>query len=423
MTDRISDEVFDTVTGGDDPQRAAEAANLTRHAGSLAMTKLADGLIDPKLVLTWLLTALGAPAALTGLLVPLREAGALLPQMFIAGRVETLKHRKWAWVAGSAGQGLAALAILLAALTLEGTAAALAILAALAVLAVARSVCSVSYKDILAKTVTKTHRGTTTGLAASLSAAGVIGFALLLMTGVVGRMTLVLSALTLAVGLWLLAAVIFSSLREDASQGRDMPPLRDRLQSYRDLLAGDRDLRRFIAVRGLLTGAALAPPYMVMLGSDGDALANLGALLLASAVASLLSSYIWGRVSDRSSRRVLAASGVIAAGAMAGAAALGWAGLAGSMLALPGALFVLMIAYHGVRQGRSTHLVDMAPEGHRADYAALSNTAIGLLLLATGAIGSLSALIGAAATLIVFALLCLAGSALALTLPEVQSES
>ena len=42
--------------------------NMATHVASLSFTKLADGLIDPKLVLSWLLTSLGAPAALIGLL-------------------------------------------------------------------------------------------------------------------------------------------------------------------------------------------------------------------------------------------------------------------------------------------------------------------------------------------------------------------
>ena len=58
---------------------AEEPRNRLVHLVSLSATKLADGLIDPKLVLSWLITALGAPAALAGLLVPVREAGALLP--------------------------------------------------------------------------------------------------------------------------------------------------------------------------------------------------------------------------------------------------------------------------------------------------------------------------------------------------------
>ena len=57
------------------------------HVVALTLTKSADGLVDAKLVLPWLLGALGAPAFFVGLLVPIREAGALLPQLVIAARL------------------------------------------------------------------------------------------------------------------------------------------------------------------------------------------------------------------------------------------------------------------------------------------------------------------------------------------------
>ena len=41
-------------------QARHEPANFLRHAATLSMSKIADGLIDPKLVLSWLLAHLGA---------------------------------------------------------------------------------------------------------------------------------------------------------------------------------------------------------------------------------------------------------------------------------------------------------------------------------------------------------------------------
>ena len=161
-------EVYEGLTGAKEVE-AREARNGLRHATSLTMTKLADGLIDPKLVLSWLGGALGVPAGIVGLFVPIREAGALLPQIVLAGRVQAMRHRKWAWVAGSAGQGICAALIVLAALTLSGWVAGVAMALALGGLAVSRSFCSVSFKDILGKTVGKTRRGAVTGAAAARS--------------------------------------------------------------------------------------------------------------------------------------------------------------------------------------------------------------------------------------------------------------
>ena len=119
-----------------------EARNGLRHTASLTLTKIADGLIDPKLVLTWLAGAIGVPAAIIGLLVPIREAGALLPQILLAGRVEQMRHRKWAWVIGSTGQGICAAAMVLVALSLGGVAAGIGMCVALGALALFRAACS-----------------------------------------------------------------------------------------------------------------------------------------------------------------------------------------------------------------------------------------------------------------------------------------
>ena len=105
-----------------------------------------------------------------------------------------------------------------------------------------------------------------------------------------------------------------------------------------------------------------------------------------------------------------------------GVAAAAWLDLATSFwsLIMPAALFVLMLAHQGVRLGRSTHVVDMADEDSRAAYTALSNTIIGVLLLAGGVFGLIAEVIGYAGVLGLFALMCLAAIAAAASLREVQ---
>ena len=331
------------------------------------------------------MTALGAPVALIGLLVPVREAGALLPQLVTAGYLRTLPRRKWAWAAGSAVQGLAAGAIGIIAISLTGAAAGWAIILALAVLALARSVCSVCYKDVLGKTIDRSRRGTATGLAGSIASVTVIVYALALSFQLVDRMLLVTGGLFLAGAAWLLSGLLFATLKErkGATDG-GKNALKEALHNF-TYLRDDPQLVRFILTRGLLTATALAPPFMIAVGSQaGEGYDRLGFLVLASALASLLSSFVWGRLSDQSSRKVLVFSALVAAIILAVTSWLAFVGaLAGGYL-LPVLLFGLMIAYQGVRLGRATHLVDMADADSRAAYTALSNTVIGILLLAGG---------------------------------------
>ena len=403
----------------------AQPENFIRHAGALGLSKAADGLVDPKLVLSWLMTHIGAPASLVGLLVPIREAGALLPQLFIAARIRSMARRKWAWVAAAAGQGVGAAIILLAALLLDGAAAGAGILIGLAVLALARSVASVAYKDVLGKTVDKGQRGTVTGTAGTWSAMVVIGFALVLILFSDARAGIVLGALALAAAGWVLAGGIFAGLVEDsgASEG-GANGWRAAIANLR-YLREDRQLARFTLARGLLTSTALAPPWLVVLasGDGGDALEGLGALVLASSLAALVSSYVWGRLADRSSRQVLMLTGVAGAASMVLTLGFAATGLAATIWAMPLALFGLMVAHQGVRLGRSTYLVDMAPQDLRAVYTAIANTVIGVILLASGMSGAVAALFGAGTTLALFAVMAAGGAWVAYGLKELGDGS
>lgn len=435
MTATAHKAIYDLLTAEDDgrtcrdiPEEACreQPQNFLKHVISLGATKTGDGLADPKLVLSWLLGTLGAPAYLIGLLVPVREAGALLPQLVIAGAIRSLPRRKWVWAAGSLVQGLCVLGMAGAALTLEGAAAGWTVVLLLAVFACARACCSVSYKDVLGKTVGKATRGTATGTASTVAAAIVLGFGLLLGLGVVETAVGVIAvALAVAGTLWIGASLMFSTLAEapGATKGGSNPlaVARDQLSLLRD----DAQLRRFIATRGFLIATALAPPFMLALGgrsSDGG-LGQLGAFVIAAGLASVLSTYVWGRLADVSSRKVLVAAALVGATALGAtvAVALVDANLAGSDYVLPALLFVLMIAYQGVRLGRSTHIVDMADEGSRAAYTALSNTIVGALLLLGGLFGLVAEFAGDVAVLAIFTLLCLAAAATGLGLREVQA--
>ncbi len=419
-------QMFSVVTGADaDDIRPGEARNGMIHVAALTLTKTADALIDPKLVLSWLLTALGAPGAIIGALVPVREAGALLPQLALARRVEASPQRKRFWAVGSAVQGLAALGIAAAALLFEGALAGGLILASLAVLAVARSAASVSYKDALARTIAKRRRGAIIGLAASVASVSVFGVGLLMATGIFEIAVAPLAAIIASAGAaFLFASAIFMALREP----RNGAGTGDDDGSFAALVAPlwtDAQLRLFVAARAALAVTALAPPFIVMLStaSGRTALDELGPLVMASTAASVLASYIWGRFSDRSSRQTLMVAGGLGAAAFAVIGGLGlvFDGLGGA-LGAAAAIFAAQIAYEGVRAGRKLHLTDMAEDSFRARYTALSNTLIGAALLAGGLFGLAADLFGPAPVLLAFAVIAALGAGLARGLDEVQAE-
>ena len=79
-----------------------------------------------------------------------------------------------------------------------------------------------------------------------------------------------------------------------------------------------------------------------------------------------------------------------------------------------------MVAYQGVRLGRATHLVDMAPPDQRAAYTAVSNSVIGVVLLVGGVFGWIADQWGREVVLAAFTIASLAAAFLARRLDEVQ---
>ena len=400
--------------------------NVVMAALALGLTKTGDRLMDPKIVLAWMASSLGAPAAVIGFLSPVRESLALLPQLLIAKLIRQRPRRKAFWALGSLGQAAALVLLALSALSLTGWALGAAMLGCLALSALARGICSVSHKDVLGKTVAKTRRGAVSGYASSASgvAAGLFGGALIV-TGLDDPGPgFFAGLLLLAAGLWALAAGVYMLLvEEDGSTDGGRNALGAVLGQLR-LLRDEPGLRDFLIVRAGLMATALATPFFVAIARDraGADLSGLGGLLIASAAASGLGGAAWGRMSDRSSQLVLAGAGALgglSAGALLISLALdaAWAGSAAFYAAC---VFVLALAHEGVRLGRSTYLVDMADERNRAGYTAVSNTVIGALLLIAGGLTGALYQIGPLPVLGVLTALALGAAGLALRLKPVS---
>ncbi|MEK9713982.1 MAG: MFS transporter, partial [Thalassolituus sp.] len=87
---------------------------------------------------------------------------------------------------------------------------------------------------------------------------------------------------------------------------------------------------------------------------------------------------------------------------------------------LPLLYFILSIAHQGVRLGRKTYVVNMGEGNKRTDYVSVGNTLIGVILLLMGFISALELLIGISGVILILSAMGLAGSWMAIRLPEVE---
>jgi MFS family permease len=146
---------------------------------------------------------------------------------------------------------------------------------------------------------------------------------------------------------------------------------------------------------------------------------SLGIFVMAASLAQVLSSPFWGRFSDRSSRTVMMLGGGLAAGTGTLALLFGILPAMWQSAYLYAFIFLLIgFARAGVRLGRKTYLVDGAPADERPLYVALSNTLIGVLTLAGGALGLVAGAFGLRALIGLFIILALLGVLVSWYMPE-----
>lgn len=430
-------QLFDLVAADEDArlcrdipeaQCNEQPRSFALQTASQALSKIGDSLADSKIVLPWLLGAVGAPLFLVGLLVPIRESLALIPQILIGGYIRKFAVRKWFWVLSSAIEGACILAMgLLAMFGVSGSLAGWLIIGLLIVFSCARGIASIAAKDTLGKTVSKGKRGKVSGYAATLSgivACAVGAYFAFAPPGV--RPDWLLYGLLIVAGItWFAAAAVYARIPELPGATEGARGITDLLAAQVKLLLQERELQKFLLARALMIATALVGPIYVTLAQNrtGQELSALGWLMLATGLASTLSASFWGAMSDSSSRATMALAAMIAG-------FLGFTVLAASYL-LPAAtthigfyafvLFVLGIAHAGVRIGRKTHIVDLAGGDRKAEYVAVSNTIIGILLLMIGGLVSLLLSFGPEIAIAILSALALLGALTAHRLTHAQA--
>jgi len=394
-------KLYDLATGDEDARVCKDIPEASCHEQprnyfaylvSNVFTKIADELCSARLVFPWLIGALGAPAVFAGFLVPIREAGVLLPQLIVAAFIRKMPVRKWVWVSGGLLSAIAIGFVLVAVDSMKGVAAGWAIILMLSIYSLARGICSVSAKDVLGKTISKSRRGSLMGLSASISGGFILLIGLIVQFGDISNGDQFLFKVLLAGSLvtYVASVVFFALIKETpgATSG-GANAITEALGSLK-LVITDKPFRQFMIARSLLLSIALAPPFYVLLAQQkGIDLAGMGLLIVASGVASMVSGPIWGRMSDKSSRRVMSLTSLLSG--LMGLAVYGlesFFDLAFDQLWQITLLFFLIAVFHGgARLGRKTYLVDMANNDNRSTYVAVSNTLIGVFMLAAGAIG------------------------------------
>jgi hypothetical protein len=446
----LAERAWEALAGEEEEDRACSElpdsacrevrGNFALNALNGASTKLAEQLASPGLVLPWMLGAVGAPSVLVGFLVPMRRAGALLPQLVVAGRIRAFQRRKAFWVGAGVMQAGALLAMIPALLLLPPLGAGLAVVALLGLFSAASGVGSVAFKDVVAKTIPRGRRGRLLGVRATAGGLLALGAALWLRTQVAEEESLTpyVALLVAAAGLWLLASALFAAIREPRGATEGGRSAVEEARAGLHLLRDAPAFRRFVLARAFLLSAQLASPFYALQAQSavGVGADTLALMVGASSLAALLSSPFWGRFSDASARRVMVAGGLwtgvtvalaLSGELLPGQVAEGGAGWVAGWGVTWGALLFALVFFSsgfaeaGVRLGRKTWLLDGAPERRRPLMVAVANTAVGLMYALAAGLGLLAEVAGVPVVLLALGAMAGAGTLLAWRLPEAEA--
>lgn len=431
--EELSDRIYDFVTEDGEPRACEEIPdeactnlpkNFTLNVLNGTSTKLAEQIISPGLTLPWILSSLGAPAFFSGLLVPVKNAGSLFPQLLISAKIRAYEIRKYFWAGAAMVQAICMLLMGITMYVDDGITAGWIIVFLLLIFSIASGVASVAFKDVVAKTIPRGTRGQMLATRASLGGVFslIAGLVLYFFVGENADTLVYFVLFAIAAALWAIASVLFFSIREEPGYtdgGRS--PINEITQGGR-LLREDANLRKFVITRALLMAIPLATPFYVLIGREevSDTLAAFGLLIITNGLANIVSSPFWGRFSDRSSRKMMiltAVLGVITAGYAL--SVFYWPEDWRNMYMFLPVFFLNGMAHAGARLSRKTYLIDYAPEEERPLYVSLSNTLIGLFTLVAAGLGFVADLVSLQAQILLFMGMMIASAILGLRLKEI----
>lgn len=359
-----------------------------------ALFTLGESLVDTTAVLALLVRDLGGSQTLVGLLPSLKNGGFLLPQLLVAGRVDSLARKLPLYrraALARAGAFAALTMVIFGATLLPPTLTLTLVCIVYAIYNLLGGSSSLAFQDIVAKVIPPQRRGSF--FAYRQLWGGLLAF---VVAGPLVRLLLQADAplgFPANYGLLSLLALICIALGLLAFSLIDEPPgrhatqrrsTRDLLRSAPYLLRRDLDLRRFVVARVWGRVGAIADPFYVVYAREALAIAPryVGLYLAVRVLSAALSNLYWGRLADRrGARRLMVWTGAIAALAPLVALLLPVLFAPGSTaLAWSWTLVFLAIglSVDGSATAGTTYLLEIAPEQERATYGGIANTALGL---------------------------------------------
>jgi len=375
-----------------------------------AFFNLFTALLDPSLVLSWFVSQLTTSNFLIGLIVPIQHGGWFLPQLVVSSYLQR-RQRKLPFYTYMAGVrvtiwGLMTLAVFL----IEDAAVLLVVFfILLAAYSLGSGLGGICFVDIVAKAIPPTRRGAFFGWRRFLGGLLALGGSLLVKYILDERRGLafpdnyavlfLLSFFTLCVAVGCFILVV--EPLEPVNKAKIT--LGKQFRRALDLPRRDKNYRRFLTMRLLLMAAEIATPFYIIYAKQAlsVSVSMVGVYLTGATMAGFASTLLWGRISDRRGNKLL----IILSSSLGLFIPLIAMSIVPLADVLPGlreftsGLFALVFIVSGgskagAMMGNMNFLLEIAPADDRPLYIGLTNTILGIALLASSVGGLIVDLVG-----------------------------
>lgn len=375
-----------------------------------AFFNLFNALLDPSLVLSWFVSQLTTSNFLIGLIVPIQHGGWFLPQLVVSSYLQR-RQRKLPFYAYTAGVrvtiwGLMTLAVFL----IEDAAVLLVVFfILLAAYSLGSGLGGICFVDIVAKAIPPTRRGAFFGWRRFLGGLLALGGSLLVKYILDERRGLafpdnyavlfLLSFFILCVALGCFILVV--EPLEPVNKAKIT--LGKQFRRALDLPRRDKNYRRFLTMRLLLMAAEIATPFYIIYAKRAlsVSVSMVGVYLTGATMAGFASTLLWGRISDRRGNKLL----IILSSSLGlfipliAMSIVPLADLLPGLREFTSGLFALVFIVSGgskagAMMGNMNFLLEIAPADDRPIYIGLTNTILGIALLASSVGGLIVDLVG-----------------------------
>jgi len=396
-----------------------------------SMFSMGIAFLESNTIFPALISQLTTNNVIIGLVSTIRNAGYLLPQLFVAGYAERLPYKKPFLMINGLINRLAVLLMAVITFLIAGKNPALALvglISANVIFALTDGIGGVPWIDMVAKTIPNTRRGTLFGVMQFIGGNGALLAGLFIRQVLASNMGFPRNySLLLIIGFVLLCVSYAGTMlvREEAGAVRQGSNFKSYMARLPIVWKGNKLFQRMMFTRMLFAFLYLSLPFYAVYArrSLGFAESTLGLFISAQMAGNIMAGLLWGYVSDRfGNRAVIRLVGLTAACTPALAlvsALMTRAGLVGLAIIPYLVLFTTIGAtLSGMWMGFTNYLLELVEDVDRPTYVGMMNSLTAPFTFLPMLGGVLIQVVSFEALFAVTLVCLVGGNLLAATLPE-----